>query len=230
MKARRPQGIDTLDAAAARRLGAFLVAPERAPETLDLSELKGFLFALACAPQAAPPSAWLPRVFGGDMPEWRSLDEARAVLDALMALYNQVNAEVVSGKPRLPASCMPRPITLDNFGPDAPLGRWAGGFAVGFAGSRDAWDAAELDDEARMETVRCVADLSFFSDRTLAEKLCRLQADDEADDDDAFFGHAVDRLGRINRSMRRLARIGRAAYLRALHAPQASPRAPRRGH
>lgn len=68
------------------RLKAFLADPVRAPGTLLYHELQGFLFAIAGAPELVRPSEWIPEVFGGADAEYASLEEARVVLGALMAL------------------------------------------------------------------------------------------------------------------------------------------------
>jgi uncharacterized protein len=207
------------DAAAARRLQSFLDAPDRAPETMRLNELKGFLFAIATAPELVQPSGWLPIVFGGEMPKWKSLDEAKSILNALMALYNKINTDVIEGRPRLPASCKARPITFDNFGPEAPLGQWARGFSTGFSFLGPAWNDAKLEGEEDALVGACVATLSFFADRKLAEKLHK----DRVDPSVSFFEHAVLCQARINGAMRALADVGRALYLDAMDTHRPPP-------
>ena len=51
-------------------LRAFLEHPNRSPGTLQLDELRGFLFAVANAPEIIVPSEWIPAVFDDKEPEY----------------------------------------------------------------------------------------------------------------------------------------------------------------
>jgi hypothetical protein len=51
-----------LSARDARSLGEFLSSGDRPERTLNLNELRGFLFAIACSPELIRPSEWLPLV------------------------------------------------------------------------------------------------------------------------------------------------------------------------
>ena len=60
-------------------LRQFLVeARGRAPDTLSLEELHGFLFAIVAAPDLVLPSEWIPAIFDDDGPVFA--DEAAASL------------------------------------------------------------------------------------------------------------------------------------------------------
>ena len=123
-----------------KRLTRFLESDERSPECLDYHETCGFLFAMVCAPDLVEPSEWLPQVLGED-PFFRDRDEANAVLGALMAVYNWLNAAVLKGTvsqvlPRLP----------HDFGeyrrPEwshSPTARWIGGFLDAQEWLGDTW-------------------------------------------------------------------------------------------
>jgi uncharacterized protein len=151
------------------RLEAFLTAPERPEDTFDLNELRGFLFALVCAPEPVMPSEWLPLVFGDSEPEYRDAEEAERIVGTIMALYNEIAHQVrTEHEPRLPFR--PRRPAIANLESDAPLRRWSRGFAYGHSWLEELWDEtvpAPLDQE--LATALVV--LSFFSDRRVAEAL-----------------------------------------------------------
>lgn len=75
-------------------LRAFLEDPTRPEGTLCYYEVQGFLFAVACSLELVPPSEWLPVIFNDHEPECDSAWQLEAVMDELMALYNEVNAGV----------------------------------------------------------------------------------------------------------------------------------------
>jgi uncharacterized protein len=157
-----------LGAGAADQLRTFLASPDRPQDTLSYNELKGFLFAITCSPEMIPPSDWMPLVFADEDANFRSLDEAGHINQAIMALYNRINQEVVEETVKLPASCQPAETLFDNFSENAPLGEWARGFLHGHSYLEDIWNEyvpEELDEEIGS----CLMILSFFADRGLAE-------------------------------------------------------------
>lgn len=58
---------------------------------LTVSELDGFLTAIASAPALLPPSQWLPAVWGGALPTFATQEEGKAVMSLLLRHYNTVN-------------------------------------------------------------------------------------------------------------------------------------------
>jgi uncharacterized protein len=67
-------------------------APEGA--TKILSELDGFLTAVAIGPESLPPSEWLPCIWGDNAPESRSDEQVKTALDLILGRYNQILAEL----------------------------------------------------------------------------------------------------------------------------------------
>lgn len=59
---------------------------------LGVSELDGFLHALACSPQPLSPAVWLPAIWGGEVfaPVWPSSKQADAFTADVMTLYSAV--------------------------------------------------------------------------------------------------------------------------------------------
>jgi uncharacterized protein len=148
-------------------LAAFLADQRRPAGTLSYHELQGFLFAVVSAPELIAPSEWMPLVFGDKQAGYESLEEAQAIMQELMALYNAIN-DGARGAATLPANCTFRDDVLDNLEPDAPINQWSRGFALGHQWLEDTWSECvpeEHDDEFGV----IVLALSFFSSRRLAE-------------------------------------------------------------
>jgi uncharacterized protein len=82
------------DAVDLEPLDAFLMSDRAPPNSMMLSELDGFLAGIAVGPELVRPSEWLPLVWGGEAPEFASLDEANAILGAIMCRYNEILTQV----------------------------------------------------------------------------------------------------------------------------------------
>ena len=77
-----PVDLDALD--------AFLMS-DRAPEdSMGLSDLDGFLAGIAAGPELILASEWLPVVWGGTEPAFRSTEEARDILGTIMGRHNEI--------------------------------------------------------------------------------------------------------------------------------------------
>ena len=149
-------------------LKSFLNDPARPKGTLSYRELKGFLYVIACAPELIAPSEWMPEVFAEQDAGYRDQFEAQLMLGELMALYNDINAGVVSEAPVLPADCAFLDDALANLEDDAPVSEWSRGFSQGHGWLEETWDEyvpEEYDDEFNT----LVLALTFFSSRRLAE-------------------------------------------------------------
>ncbi|MDD2894125.1 MAG: YecA family protein [Halothiobacillaceae bacterium] len=72
-------------------LEAFLFAENVPEECMTLSEIDGFLTALAAGPVLIPPSEWLPVIWQGDGPVFETPQELERVLALILAL----NARIV---------------------------------------------------------------------------------------------------------------------------------------
>jgi uncharacterized protein len=62
-------------------------------EAFNLEELHGFLFGLAITPDLIKPSEWLPVVFGEEMFEFETKEEAEKMIANLFLVYNRFNKE-----------------------------------------------------------------------------------------------------------------------------------------
>ncbi len=164
-------GIDESTPVDERWLRQFLaVARERAPATLGLEELYGFLFAIVAAPELVPPSEWIPAIFDADEPVFADEEASVQFHRSIMALYNQMNRDVREANVSLPACIELREPVEQNFSKDAPLMLWASGFAQGHDWLEEAWDVdlpQDLDDDLGA----CLAALLFFIDLDFAKAL-----------------------------------------------------------
>ena len=112
-----PPALIDLDA-----LDEYLMSDHAPDDSMGLSDLDGFLTGIVVGPELIPPREWLPLVWGGVEPEFRTEAEMRTVLSTIMGRYNQIIA-CFSSAPY-------------NFAPifwEGPVGEviasdWAGGF------------------------------------------------------------------------------------------------------
>ena len=73
-------------------LDAYLMSDNAPENSMGLSDLDGFLTGLAVGPELIMPSEWLPVIWGGEEPQFNSLDEANTILGTIMARYNEIIA------------------------------------------------------------------------------------------------------------------------------------------
>lgn len=150
-------------------LKTFLAAPSRPAGTLQYHQLQGFLFSVTSAPELILPSEWLPIVFGEKEAGYRSLAEAQSIVGEMMSLYNDINAGVAEGAPRVPIDCAFRDDALANLEGDAPVSQWSQGFVLGHNWLSETWELYLPDEEEDDEFGSVVLVLSFFARRRLAE-------------------------------------------------------------
>jgi yecA family protein len=142
----------------------------RAPDTLEFAELYGFLFAIVSAPDLVLPSEWIPAIFDTDAPVFADEAEGVRFHHVIMALYNQLNRDVLDGTVRLPSCVDVRQPAEANFDKDAPLAQWSSGFAQGHDWLEEAWEV-DLPQEVDEELGACLSALLFFIDPKFAEGL-----------------------------------------------------------
>lgn len=148
-------------------LQAFL-ASAVAARAFSIDEVRGFVLAVAGTPDLVPPSEWLPEVFGGDMPQFESLEQARSVMEELTDLYNSA----LAGGRRLRSQAPEfREETIANLEDGAPVQRWSHGSWRGYGWLRESWNGVMPEDQVE-ELASILLVLSFFSSRKMAET-CR---------------------------------------------------------
>ena len=187
-------------------LTRFLASPERPEGTLSYHGVQGFLFAVACAPDLIKPSEWLPVIFDDQDAQYASMEEAQSVLEALMVLYNAVNAQVLEGNVALPDDIPLEAPALENVGNTTALGQWSKGYFWGHDWLVELWDQY-TPDELDEELGSCLMILSFFYDRKLAEAYHQEVVKSGGQSLDEF---AEKLLGMFEDAMRSYAHLGRS--------------------
>lgn len=145
-------------------------ARARAPGTLDLEALYGFLFAIVAAPEHVPPTEWIAAVFDSD--ELPFADDAEGVRfhRLVMALHDGLDRDVEAATVHLPACIELRRPAEANFAKDAPLMQWSSGFAQGHDWLEEAWDV-DLPEDVDDDLGACLSALLFFLDPQFATAL-----------------------------------------------------------
>lgn len=130
-----PAQIEPITDAEIEELENFLFSEKVPEECMTLSELDGFLTALAVGPELVPPSEWLPLVWQGEGPVFESPQELERVLALILAL----NARIIDGLQGNEISPMfniePQDDGTDLMTPDG----WCWGFMQGVILREDAW-------------------------------------------------------------------------------------------
>jgi uncharacterized protein len=153
-------------------LEAFLSRPSNPDGTFSLGEVRGFLFAVAAAPDLVKPSEWLPFIFGGGEPEFEDMEEARQVMGVLMSLYNDINDVVHAKGHRWPAGCEFSEDLFANLEPDAAVSQWSRGFSAGHLWLEESWEES-LPEELDEEFGAILTTLTFFGSRSVAEGIVK---------------------------------------------------------
>jgi yecA family protein len=145
-------------------------ARRRAPATLGLEELHGFLFAVVASPDLVPPSEWIPAIFDTDEPVFADENEAVRFHRSVMTLASQLNRDVQDATVSLPACIGLREPAEQNFAKEAPMMLWASGFAQGHDWLEEAWDV-DLPQHMDDDLGACLGTLLFFIDPGFAAAL-----------------------------------------------------------
>ena len=114
------------------RLNDFLMSDKAPEDSMLLSDLDGFLTAIAIGPDLILPSQWLPVVWGGEEPVFDDLQEAQAIHGAILQRYNQILAEVERHQPN--------PILWATKDGDVIADDWVNGFMHAIDLNPAAWD------------------------------------------------------------------------------------------
>ena len=134
-------------------LDAFLMS-DRAPEdSMQLSDLDGFLAGVAVGPELIMPSEWLPVIWGGGEPEFESMEEAQRILNAIMGRYNEI-LHLLQHAPK-----EFEPIFWTTKDGEAIAADWAEGFMEAVELRPGAWQALLDSEEDRQLLAPIVAHL-----------------------------------------------------------------------
>src|SRR5262245_6753479 len=64
---------------------------------MPVDAIDGMFAALVCSPILAPPSEWIPLIWGGDEPKWASKREAEEFYGLILRMWNQVASDIHDG-------------------------------------------------------------------------------------------------------------------------------------
>jgi len=120
-------------------LDEFLASLEHG-EPMTLEELDGFFCALVAGPELVPPSEFLPEVFGGDIPEFKDMEEARRITDLLMRHWNGIADTLAKDEIYLP-------YVYQQEDESTPANEWACGFMTGTTMRHDSWSKLINDED-----------------------------------------------------------------------------------
>ncbi len=185
-----------------KRLSAFLIQNRRPEQTLRLPQLQGFLFAVSGAPYEIEAEDWLPVIFNEQEPAFQSDDEADAVLEVVMALYNYLDQQIEERKVALPDNCLPAEAWEDNFAKSSPFRLWCSGFLIGHGWLDECWEGLEEALDEEIGSAMMV--MSFYAERELAVDFHA----DYAEPDESFEVMAEAMLAEFDEAMVRYADIG----------------------
>ena len=146
-------------------------------EAMSWPETAGFLLAVQACPDLVMPSEWIETIQGDVV--FADVEEAQAVNEARMALMNWVADCIRQDRPAIPQDCRPGPEPLRILEADNNFSRWCGGVTAGHDWLEQSWDAVlEIDsDDDRAQGLALIV-FAFFSNRTMAERVVELMAQD----------------------------------------------------
>lgn len=187
-------------------LDAFL-ASDRVPEScMQLSELDGFLTAIAVGPDLIMPSEWLPVVWGEGEPVFESDAELQSVVSAIFSRYH----EILQTAQDEPGTYVP--LLFETLDGQLLATDWAAGFMAGVGLRTGAWRPLLRTDEG----AELVAPIIAFLDDEDGKPLVEVEPDELAAVREAAIEliapcvHAISSFWRAHRRLpRRVAKTGR---------------------
>lgn len=123
-------------------LDEFLMSDATTEDCMMLSDLDGFLTAVAIGPELIMPSEWLGCIWGGDSPVFESDEQAQLVLGAIMGRYNAILDELAHEPEAY------EPILYENRETGATFAAdWIEGFMIGVGLRPEAWQSLFRSEE-----------------------------------------------------------------------------------
>lgn len=158
-------GVPDITPEVVRTLTEFLEHPDRPAGTLSYTALRGYLFAVANAPDVLMPSAWIDGVWGGGQVVWEDEGEAKVVFGAILAVWTDV-AGIPEGEELTTGWLFGA--GADTTTSEAALRReWSRGFHLGFEQAGEVWapllEVLDPDDGSERIAVALTC-LQYFHD------------------------------------------------------------------
>jgi uncharacterized protein len=121
------------------RLGDFLEG-RKSGKAMNVEQLDGFFAALIAGPDTVMPSEYNRELFGGETPEFSSLEQAKDILGLLTRQWNSIAGTLLKGEPHIP-------LLLEDENGMAHGNDWARGFMRGMHMRHDGWAELVNNDE-----------------------------------------------------------------------------------
>lgn len=140
--------MDTLPPLSEKELGELEIFLSSAPDKcMTISALDGFLTAIACSPQLALPSQWLPVVWGDDgKPEFESGKQLDRITELMLRHQNGIRLSLENA----PGAFQPLAYMEEHDGePYWLLDDWCGGFMECVRWQYEDWEILLYDDDCR---------------------------------------------------------------------------------
>lgn len=115
-------------------LEEFLCSDILPDNSMLLSDMDGFLTAIAVGPELIPPSEWLPHILGKGEPNFRDMDQANAFFGSIMLWYNNI-LDTLNNRP-----AEYEPYIYYNRNEEPIFSDWAEGFLIGMSLRPVAWE------------------------------------------------------------------------------------------
>lgn len=118
-----------------KNLKKFLSLSTNPEDTFSYDELLGFLFGLAMTPEIVLPDEWLPCIFGGEEPAFKSAKQAAEMTESILSLYNRL-VDAFHGH------SLDFPFDITNLADDQLFAvyEWVSGFDEALALREPLWD------------------------------------------------------------------------------------------
>jgi yecA family protein len=120
-------------------LKKFLALATEPEETLSYDELLGYLFGLAMTPDVVLPSEWIPMIFGGEGPTYKSMKQMEEMTGCLTTIYNRFVASFQAGQLDFPID-----ITTMDDQQIVTIYEWVSGLEEALALRDELWDPEQF--------------------------------------------------------------------------------------
>ncbi len=141
-----PAQVDPITDAEVEELENFLFSAQVPEESMTLSEIDGFLTALAVGPVVVPPIEWLPVIWQGEGPVFESPAEVERVLGLLLALNARIVETIQKDELAPMFNIEPQDDGSELMTPDG----WCWGFMQGVLLREEAWKPLMDSEEGEM--------------------------------------------------------------------------------